>query len=564
MQHRQLKVSTQFALALLMTYSPILSYAQYQYTTTPDTYNVQTSPPTAITMPLSASLKQLYALNNNQAYWFGSSENEKRTKRFFKSLPYIETHGLKVSDYKFYDIIQSIETSPQATEINFSKEVLRLLKDLNVGRLDPRRVAGDVKYLPRTFKVNEVVFSFLVDPSETTIDALAPQHESYYQLRTLLARLQELNAKGGYTSTVTVPQTLKLGSVHPTIHTMKSILNVYGFNLNETEEFDVEFQDAIKELQKANLTNPTGVIKPKDADTWQFFKVSSFARQQEVEVTLEKMRWLPAQLGEKHIFLNIANQELTVTDPQLELTSPIKLQKAINGRIDRKTPSMADRVTHVVINPKWTVPPGILAKDKLPKLKSLYETGGVEAIYAYLEQQRFSLNSKMDGQPIDLYSVDWYGITAATAPFTIVQSSGYDNALGIMKFTLTNKYNIYIHDTNERGLFKLFRRLRSSGCIRIQHPVEFAAYLLQGSTWSLDKLQAEVATPDSTGAKEKYVKIAPSMSLPVYTMPITAYQKNERFYFTQDFYKQNAAVVTALKRAGYLKPVQQPTQVLNP
>jgi murein L,D-transpeptidase YcbB/YkuD len=342
---------------------------------------------------------------------------------------------------------------------------------------------------------------------------------------------------------------------------MKSILNVFGFNLSVDNYFDATFEAAIKKIQLANLGKPDGIVSPRSTDALAYFRVNSFERQQEVELMMEKIRWLPENLGEKYIFLNIANQELSVIDPNLEVSSPIKLQRAIVGRVDRKTPSMADKVTHVVINPTWTVPPGILANDKLPALKTAFAEGSYDGVQNYLDKLRFSLLDRVTQQPVDITLVDWVNVTAQDAPFKIVQATGLDNALGVMKFMLGNPYNIYLHDTNERGLFKLFSRMRSSGCVRVESYLELAEYLLQGSTWDYSKLQSKTATEGQVGIEQEWVKIAPAMKLPVYMLPMTAYKKDNEMLFTKDVYGQNDALLRALKRAGYYTEASPATPI---
>ena len=541
---RQVLTSTLATTILATSIAPTTLYAQNALGMKTQTASV-----------LQPGLAQVYAQNNDYAFWYGNRSNEMRLQQLIQFLPLIEAHGLKVNDYQFQMLLSLKDTQPEVFEIEMTTEVLRLLKDVSVGRVNPRSVSNDVKFSQRVFQVDGRVAEFFRNPSLESFNLVAPQHSIYKDLQNILAILNDVNRRGGFQGVRPIQNTVRVGDSHPSISEMKNILNLFGHNLDNSPVFDQAFLQALQEVQVSNLTAPTNSLKPNDSDLWEYFSVSSSRRAQQVELMLEKLRWLPENLGQRYLFVNLANQELTIFDKNLEETSPIKAQKAINGRIDRKTPTMADQISHVILNPTWTVPPGIFAKDKFPKLQSLFRSGGPAAIQSYLASQNFNLVDKVSNQPLDPFTLDWASMTASTAPYKLVQSSGDDNALGVVKFRLAhNKDNIYLHDTNERGLFGLFKRMRSSGCIRVQHPVELAAYLLQGSQWSLDKIEQEVSLAYTGKGKEKWVIPSAEMKLPVYIMPVTAYVKNGRAQFTQDLYKQNLALLNALKKAGYYQP----------
>lgn len=543
------KQTSRHALLILAALSvPYSSWAQTAWMTS-TTPNVQNPSPQAT---LTGDLGTIYNSMGASLIWTGHPSNSQRLRRFLEFLPEIERHGLRINDYRFEELYNLMQMYPQQTEHQFTSEVLRLMRDVSVGRLDPRTVHREIKFKKRQFQVDNRALNFINSPSAYTFSALAPQHQMYRDLQETLIRLKDINSRGGIRGIRPPGPTLKLGVSNPTITEMKSLLNILGFNLNTSNEFDYAFDQAIRSIQIASLTKDDGILSSKDP-SWAFFKVSTQEREQEVELLLEKVRWLPEHLGNKYIFLNIASQEISVIDPTLEYSSPLRLQRAIVGRVDRKTPTMADKVVNVVVNPTWTVPPGIFAKDKLPALLEAYSLGGPDGVRNYLADHRFSLMDRTTRQPIDPAYIDWTTVTASDVPFLIVQSPGDDNALGVVKFMLTNPYNIYLHDTNERGLFKLFQRLRSSGCVRIEHPLEFAAYLLQGSSWDINKLEATVANNKGPGVQQQWVKVAPQMQLPVYMMPLTAYRKDGKTFFAPDRYGQNDALLKALKRAGYYK-----------
>ncbi len=508
--------------------------------------------PAMPTYGTSAMGKSVYQRNGGQPFWITNPPHIRELGLFLRT---ISRHGLNYNDYKFRDILLQFAQNPQVAETLLTEEVLRLAKDVSVGRLDPRTVSADIKFKPRVFNNVDGAFNFLTTLSVRSFDALAPQHPQYRDLLPILQNFMDLNARGGYPALAPSPKTLKVGVADPVVLEIKKRLNVLGYRLNESDFFDEPLRAAIKEVQLASSVEDTGVLNARSKGTWAYFAVDSFARQRQIELTMEKLRWLPSDLGVRHIFVNIANQELSVVDPNLESSAPVRLKKVITGKPTTPTPSMSDRVVNVALNPKWRVPPSIMVGEKIPKLLALYNEGGIPAISSWLASANFRLVDRNDRNiEVDPYSIDWPTVSASNYTFFIVQDSGTDNALGVMKINLGNAYNIYMHDTDDHSLFAKFKRLLSHGCIRIQNPLELAAYLLEGSreAMSLPELENSVSSGYDL-REERFLRLAESRKLPVYIMPVTTYARNGRAQFTNDVYDQNAKLLRALKARGYYK-----------
>ncbi|MFM6927881.1 MAG: L,D-transpeptidase family protein, partial [Bdellovibrio sp.] len=178
---------------------------------------------------------------------------------------------------------------------------------------------------------------------------------------------------------------------------------------------------------------------------------------------------------------------------------------------------MRDYIQEVVLNPTWTVPDTLAIQDKWPMLKN---------------DRRYLVNHKMvmtqNGRVVDSTAINWNMQSAYDFDqnnpnrFIITQLPGYDNALGVVKFPLVkNDQAIYMHDTNERDLFNLGERHKSSGCIRLEEPLKLAEYLLQDQNdWSLSKIMQVVPSAiEPQPRKTKYVSLTKKM--PVYLMYLT-------------------------------------------
>jgi murein L,D-transpeptidase YcbB/YkuD len=198
------------------------------------------------------------------------------------------------------------------------------------------------------------------------------------------------------------------------------------------------------------------------------------------------MRHVRDNAPESVLFVNLPNQTVTlVRNDQLELT-----MRAVVGRPSRETPLLEDRITHIIVNPTWTVPPTVLKQDKLPLLRTK-GTPGIQHATVYL-----------DGEPVPPEAVDWTQVTPGRV--RIVQQPGDHNALGRFRFNLTNALNIYLHGTNEPHLFDREVRTISSGCVRLQDARLLAERLLAEVGVTTPKIDAMLAT-----GEPQWVKVNP-------------------------------------------------------
>lgn len=518
-------------------------------------------------------LKSFYAQFGYQTVWYNNNQLSSLAFELKNAVQKVEEHGLRAADYWSAAndlILQSpVLSQDQLFKNDFilSMIYVQIGVQLNIGRVNPLKVSQDIKYKQKSFSKWDLLASGVKGNGiYSTWDSLAPSSNKYRALAKGLIRLKLAETMGGFTAMTKSKVTLKVGSKGPQVLEIKKRLQLFGHNITSVDDnFDENLSSVISEVQRSNLTAATGKLTSTDASTWEYFQSSLARRIQQVEMTMEKLRWLPDNLGSRYLFLNLAVQELEMVDPELSQSSVLIKQKTINGRVDRKTPSMIDKVTHVILNPTWTVPSGILEKDKLPKIRELFASQGIQGVLDYFAHMRFAIFAKDTGAMMDPTLVDWMSITSDNAPFYLRQSAGYENALGIAKFNLGNPYDIYLHDTNERNLFGQPYRLKSSGCIRVQYPVDMAEYFLQKSGWDRQKIENYLATSDKPGGDTKWFGIPKDRQMPIYILSMTVRADNNgNLRFTQDFYKQNAALLKALQTAGYYKTPSSPNVATLP
>jgi murein L,D-transpeptidase YcbB/YkuD len=180
---------------------------------------------------------------------------------------------------------------------------------------------------------------------------------------------------------------------------------------------------------------------------------------------MERLRWLPKALGERHVFVNQAAYMLKVVEGGREIWRT----KVIVGKPNSQTVAFSDRLERVVFNPSWGVPPSIMKNEMIPRLRR--DPG-------YLDRIGYRVLTPDGKKIVRSRSVSWWKYTNGKVPYLIMQPPGDDNALGEVKFLFPNTHSIYMHDTPTRELFEKPVRALSHGCVRVENPRYFAELLL--------------------------------------------------------------------------------------
>lgn len=245
-------------------------------------------------------------------------------------------------------------------------------------------------------------------------------------------------------------------------------------------------------------------------------------------INMERVRWMPQSLGDSYILVNIPAFQVEM----LRDGVPVYQAKTIVGKPSRPTPAFINHVQHIVMAPTWTVPPTIMQKDKLPRLRKNPAAfdGSFEVITP-------------GGQRVAPSSIDW---SNGSAGYTLRQKSGARNALGRIKFLFPNRHAIYLHDTPSKSLFKRKTRAYSSGCVRIENPLELANVLLQGTQWTPQSIKAA-----TRGSGERWVD--PAQQIPIYLVYWTTWLNSQGHVETlRDIYHHDKPLLTQ-----YLKALNQ-------
>ena len=337
----------------------------------------------------------------------------------------------------------------------------------------------------------------------------APTHAGYVRLRSALTGLRELEAEGGWPVIPDGPK-LARGSRGPRVSLLRQRLNAPAGEL-----FDEALAVTLRRAQEQHGIAPDGKLGPL---TLAELNVPVARRIAQVELNLERWLSLPRVLGDPYVFVNIPRFELELMRGGVSVWRT----RIVVGKAFTPTPVFSDQIVAVMINPPWNVPESIALSEYLPELqknpKALKRHG--------LHLVKGAEDSAVE---IDPTTVNWHTVKEGDFPYRLRQEPGPDNALGRVKFLLTNDFGVYLHDTPSRSLFGHLDRDLSHGCIRVETPLELARLLLGES--SQEPLREALDQP-----KERRLSVKPPV--PVHILYLTAWVDDSgALRFSPDVYE---------------------------
>ena len=359
---------------------------------------------------------------------------------------------------------------------------------------------------------------------------LTPPQREYGQMKYWLKAYRAMIHKGGWQAIPEGPP-LDTNSRGPRVAALCERLKVSGEMRGRCrEEYSRDLGEAVKRFQGTHGLDTTGAA---DAPTLKSLNVSIADRVDQIELNLECWRWLPQDLGERHIRVNIVDYRLGAFEKDKEVFS----MRVVVGRKSDSTPVFSDRVVSVQLNPSWNVPASIAGEEMLPELQK-------DPGYLAKHDMEVLAGWAESAPVIRADSVDWSQISCDKFPFRIRQKNGDASALGRIKFVLTNPFNIYLHDTPAKKYFDNDKRALSHGCVRVAEPAKLAEWVLgPGSTWTPERLAADIAKGD-----EEFIPV-PDKGVPVHILYWTCFvDKEGGLQFRPDIYSWNKKMEAALAK----------------
>jgi L,D-transpeptidase YcbB len=478
-------------------------------------------------------VNKVYTAGNFQPIWSADEKWNSMADSMFVLIHDAKFYGLFPSDYNLSSLTNirngiasdSIHKKNAAlwarADVMLTDAYMSMAKDLGVGRLlkDSVSLRVDSTMASDSFLLKNFQTAMTQKNLRGTLEQLEPKLKGYVELK---AGIKSFLDSANFKTTTYVMYPNKDSSA--LMQKVQTRLKELGFLLPPDDSSGYTLKELIKKYQKQNnITPASGNVGEKtvaclNITDWQKFK--------RIAVNLDRYKLLPDTLPHQYIWVNLPGFYLDLYDDDtLALESKIVVGKPLT-----RTPLLTSKITDMVTYPQWTIPESIITKEVLPGLKK--DTN-------YLKKKGYSLiNSK--GDEVYASSVKWSRYKKEI-PYKVIQGSGDDNALGILKFNFNNKYAVYMHDTNQRYFFDRTFRALSHGCVRVQQWNKLAHFIINNDslnaapkvvTFKTDSLKAWLKR------KEKHV-IPVRTKLPVYFRYFDCAGKNGTVKFYDDIYNED-------------------------
>jgi murein L,D-transpeptidase YcbB/YkuD len=501
-------------------------------------------------------LVALYRAGDDQPLWVdGSGHPTDAARDALVLLAGAARDGLDASDYRASFLNASataLDNSPApalssivAFDTGLSASTLRYLRDLHIGRVDPRAIGFRM-----TTPADHHDFAALLRAAigarrmVELADELAPPLALYRALRTLLVRYRELAADPALQDLALPAHILRPGDTDAGVAGVIRLLVALGDLPRESSPpaalpaYDGAVVEAVRHFQMRHGLDQDGVI---GARTQAALRVPLAWRVRQIELAMERLRWLPHLNPDRFLAVNIPMFRLWVWDSIPPNGAPSFGMDVIVGRdLNRQTPVFVEEMEYLVFRPYWNVPASILRGEILPALRRDPR---------YLQQHDMEIVSGGgdDARVVPLTEDSLAQL--AQGKLRVRQRPGPRNSLGLVKFIFPNDVNVYLHDTPAHELFSRSRRNFSHGCVRVQDPVALAEWALKGQDgWDRDRILAAMNAP-----RPLQVNLTRPIQVILFYITAVVMPEDGSMHFAEDIYDHDTTLDRALKRRDIRK-----------
>jgi L,D-transpeptidase YcbB len=477
------------------------------------------------------ALKSFYGDRGYRPLWVDNTGPTRAAAKVINELNSAADWGLSAADFPLTAVKTPrtfghwTATETAAAEYEISASVLKYARQAGGGRItDPGRTLSS--YLDRRPVLVEPLavlglMTSTADPDAALRD-FHPVHEQFQKLRQLYA---ELRAGAQLSQAAGLPlkgPTLLPGVSHADVKALRQRLSVPPVDGND-ELYDAAVKAAVKTFQASVDLDDDGLFGPA---TRKALVTGNADHLKSVLATMEQWRWMPADLGQTHLLVNVPAFSVRLVQNGVTTLE----ERVIVGKSTTQTPIFSKKLTTIVLKPSWQLPDSI----KLEKLLTAQRSG------TPIEDEGYII--KKGDHVVDSGSVDWN--TADINAYALFQPSGDGNALGAVKFLFPNKHSVYLHDTPSKSLFDASERLYSHGCVRLRNPLALAQRLLD-----LDKGAGALNVKEEVREGEANNQVSFDTPVPVHVAYLSVWiGKDGRPQYHGDPYGHEERIALALEQ----------------
>ncbi|WP_319412923.1 L,D-transpeptidase family protein [uncultured Cohaesibacter sp.] len=480
----------------------------------------------------NAALVAFYQERSYRPAWFNNGEWTFKARRLIFNMARADRDGLDPTDYKTPSLAISRENGASAkaiaeADIALSLAVTRYTRHAYAGRVDPRifskkEITIKPHYPDSIGALNRIVKA---DRPVKVMRSYNPHQKGFLALRTEYNRLRAQSASDD-TPPIGDGKSLRVGMRDERVPLLRRKLGLAAAADEASGTlYDKQLAAAVEKYQADNGLIADGVVGKATLSILNDNRKDLMA---DMVANMERWRWLPRDLGDFYVMVNIPTYTLQVVSKG----KTIHQTRVVVGQKSHKTPLFSDEMEYLVVNPYWNVPRSIASKELLPKIKA-----DPAAFFSNADYQVLA-SIKGRTQVIDPYKLDWNRVEADMV--RLRQTPGTGNALGNIKFMFPNQHSVYLHDTPSKSLFNRDYRAFSHGCVRVNNPFDFADVILKAtSSWNAERIKAMI------GSSERRVNL--EKKIPVHLAYFTTWMSDEgTLQLRSDIYGHNKAVKAAL------------------
>ena len=354
-----------------------------------------------------------------------------------------------------------------AAELSLSEAAVDYGRQASGGRVDPARIDPLIAAKPDVAAPDRVLAATrdAIDPAGALL-AFNPRHEGYRALKTKLAELRRTSDVAAGREPIPYGPALKTGMRDARVPLVRAR---FGLGIPPTDGlsdelvYDTRVASAVADYQRAHHMPASGVLTTRTVASLSGGQPQRL--EAEIVANMERWRWLPRDLGDRYVAVNIPDFSLDVIDHG----QVVHHARVVVGKPDHQTPVFSETMKFIIVNPYWNVPLSIVKKEMMPKLAA---------------------------NP-SYFADHGYEVVERNGETYVRQPPGDSNALGRIKFMFPNKFSVYLHDTNAKSYFARDVRALSHGCVRVDQPFALAEAVL-GQGWSAARVERMIGGDERT------------------------------------------------------------------
>ena len=420
---------------------------------------------------------------------------------------------------------------------------MRYASDLRIGRINPQHFKFGLGVEQKKYDLAQFLRDRIMTTSNLAqvLDGVEPPFAGYRRTEQALARYVELARTDDGEKLPTVTKPVDPGQSYAGVPRLARFLRLVGdlpadaTLTGDAQTYGGPLVDAVKHFQRRHGLDDDGRLGP---GTIKQLNVPLQHRVLQLQLTLERWRWLPAEFSAPPIIVNIPDFRLRALDENNNVA--MEMRVVVGKAMRTQTPVFTRDMTYVVFRPYWNVPPSILRSEIVP---------AIQRDRSYIARKNYEV-ATYDGKVVTSGNISDDVLAQLRAGKLMVrQKPGPANALGLVKMIFPNEHNVYLHSTPSPELFSRSRRDFSHGCIRVEKPAELAAWALRNNPgWTLERVKQQM----QSGKDDVTVNLV--KRVPVFIVYGTALAyANGDVHFSEDIYGHDAELATALAK-GYPYP----------